>query len=187
MRRVPLLPLVLIPLLLASRTDYLNIQRKFDAIEQNRVKAGTRVALLASELTAYAQFELPAIAPQGIRNPSVELVGNNVAVGHAMINFAKLRTANGKAPGWMMATLLAGEREVVIRTRIQSSGGTATVFLERVEVSGVPIEGQALDFLIDNYLIPRYPDAKINRPFELPYGIDSLKVSPGVAYVIMGR
>ncbi len=183
---MPLLAVV-VPLLLASRTDYLNIQRKFDAIEQNRVKPGTRVTLPASELNAYAQFELPAIAPQGIRNPTVELVGNNVAVGHAMIDFGKLRTADGKAPGWMMATLLAGERDVVVRTRIRSAGGTATVFLERVEVSGVPIEGAALDFLIDNYLMPRYPDAKINRPFALPYGIDYLQVSPGVAYVVMHK
>jgi hypothetical protein len=186
MGRLPLL-VILVPLLFASRVEYLSIQRKFDAIEQNRVKAGTRVALPASELTAYAQVELPAVAPQGIRNPSVELVGNNVAVGHAVVNFAKLQTASGEAAGFMMSALLAGEREVLVRARIRSAGGSATVILERVEVSGVPLQGAALDFLIDNYLMPRYPDAKINRPFALPYRIDSLQVTPGVAYVVMQK
>ncbi len=174
-------------LLLGSRADYLNIQRKFDAIEQNRVRAGARVVLPASELNAYAEFELPLVAPQGVRNPSIELVGNNVAVGRAFIDFLKFQSARGEDPGFMIKALLRGEREVTVKARIESALGTATVFLDRVEVSGVPIEGPALDFLIDNYLIPRYPDAKINRPFALKHGIDQIQVSPGVAYVIMRK
>jgi hypothetical protein len=58
------------------------------------------------------------------------------------------------------------------------------VDLQRVEVSGVPISGAALDFLVDNYLIPNYPDAKIGRPFTLPKRVDRIEVTSGIAYVI---
>ena len=55
-------------------------------------------------------------------------------------------------------------------------GGKATVDLKRVEVSGIPIEGAALDFLVENYLIPNYPDAKIGRPFALHKRVDRIGV-----------
>ncbi|MGH9659852.1 MAG: hypothetical protein ACRD96_14985, partial [Bryobacteraceae bacterium] len=56
--------------------------------------------------------------------------------------------------------------------------GQATVDVQRVEVSGVPIEGAALDFLITNYLVPHYPDAKIGRPFNMHRNIDRLEIRP---------
>ena len=56
-----------------------------------------------------------------------------------------------------------------------------------MEVAGVPISGSALDFLIQNYLRPNYPDAKIGRPFELKYNMDRIEVAPGTAYVYMKK
>ena len=167
-----------------SRTDYLNAKKKFQALDKQSMKPGTRVSLTATELNAYVQAELPTVAPPGIRNPVVELHGNNVATGRAKIDFLKLRSAKGKATSWMMRKLLEGERDVAVTTRVTSSKGSATVDLQRVEVSGVPISGAALDFLVNNYLIPNYPDAKIGRPFALPKRVDRIEVTPGVAYVV---
>jgi hypothetical protein len=129
------------------------------------------------------QAELPIVAPRGIREPKVELLGNNTATGRAMVDFLTLRSAQGKQPSWLIRKLLEGEREVAVTTRIESGGGKATVNLQRVEISGIPIEGAALDFVINNYLIPNYPEAKIGRPFALHKRVDKIEVSPGVAYV----
>ena len=167
-----------------SRTDYLNAKKKFQALDKQAMKPGTRVSLTATELNAYVQNELPTVAPPGIRDPVVELHGNNVATGRAKVDFLKLRSARGKATSWMMRKLLEGERDVAVTTRVTSSNGRATVDLQRVEVSGVPISGGALDFLVDNYLIPNYPNAKIGRPFALPKRVDRIEVAPGVAYVV---
>ena len=49
------------------------------------------------------------------------------------------------------------------------------------------IEGRMLDFLIHNYLLPAYPDAKVGEPFELGHRIERIDVKPGVASVIIGR
>ena len=76
---------------------------------------------------------------------------------------------------------------MVVTAKISSGAGKATVYLQRVEVDGIPIEGSALDFLIQNYLLPNYPSAKINRPFDLRYRMDRLEVSPGIAYVVMQK
>jgi hypothetical protein len=186
MRRMLFLPLLLAAsVLIASRTDYLNVQRKFQQIEKHQVKRGSRVAITAQELNAYVQAELPKVAPPGVRQPSVQLLGNNAAAGAALIDFVKLRSAQGKPPNWIIRNLLQGEHEVRVTTRVRSGGGKATVDIDRVEVAGIPISGAALDYLIQNYLIPNYPAAKIGRPFDLKYGMDRIEVTPGTAWVVM--
>jgi hypothetical protein len=166
-----------------SRTDYQSAKRKFQSIEKQPPKPGSKVSFTAPELNAYVQAELPPVAPRGIRNPKVELLGDNTATGRALIDFVSFRSAQGKSTNWLMRKLLEGEREVVVTTRISSGGGKATVNLQRVEISGIPIEGATLDFILANYLIPNYPEAKIGRPFALHKNVDRIEVSPGVAYV----
>jgi len=173
--------------LTASRTDYLNVKRKFQAIEKQQMKPGSRVAISSQELNAYVETELPQVAPPGIRNPHVVLQGANTATGSALIDFVKLRSAQGKSTNWLMRKLLEGEREVKVTTRIHSANGTATVNLQRVEIGGIPIEGATLDFIIRNYLVPNYPDAKIGRPFDLYRTVDRIEVAEGVAYVVLKR
>jgi hypothetical protein len=183
--RAPLFAIALIAAgaSLASRTDYLNVQKKFQQIDKRQVKPGTKVSISAQELNAYVQAELPKVAPPGIRRPAVRLNGNDTATGTALIDFVKLRSAQGKPPSWLMRQLLSGEHEVEVTTRVRSANGKATVDLQRVEVAGIPISGSALDFLVQNYLMPNYPDAKIGRPFSLGKGVDRIEVQPGVAYV----
>src|SRR5262245_5668692 len=166
-----------------SKTDYQSAKRKFHTIDSKPPKPGTRIALTASELNAYVQTELPLVAPPGIRDPKVDLKGDNVATGRAMIDFLKLRSAQGKNTNWMMRKLLEGEREVAVTTRVNSGGGQATVYLQSVEVGGIQIQGAALDFIINNYLAPNYPDAKIGKPFALHKHVDKIEVAQGVAYV----
>ena len=187
MRRLLAVAIFVSALTFAARTDYLNAKHKFELIEKQQIKPGARVPLSASELNAYVAAELPQVAPAGIRNPSVELLGNNVASGRALINFLKIQNARGKPPTWIMRTLLDGEHDVAVTARVDSGGGKATVYLQRVEISGIPIEGGALDYLIRDYLLPNYPNAKINQPFDLKYRMDRVEVSPGVAYVVMQK
>jgi hypothetical protein len=177
--------LVLAASLFATHTDYLSAKQKFQSIEKHKVASGARVPITSEELNSYVRAELPKVAPEGIRQPVVELPGNNRATGRAMIDFVKLRSAQGKPPGWLLRNLLQGEHEVMVTTTVQSGGGSAVVNVERVEVSGVPISGSALDYLIENYVIPKYPDVKIGKPFQLKYGMDRLEVAKNVAYVVM--
>jgi hypothetical protein len=171
--------------MVGSRSDYQSVQRKFQQIEKQQTRPGSRIPITARELNAYVQTELPKVAPPGVRKPSVELLGDNRASGRALVDFVRLRSAQGKPPNWLVRKLLEGEHDVRVTTRVRSGGGKAVVDIEQVEVAGLPISGGALDFLIQNYLVPNYPDAKIGRPFDLKYGMDRIEVTPGTAYVVM--
>jgi len=166
--------------------DYQAVIHKFSLIEQERLKPGSRVNLTPRELNAYARKEIAEVAPDGIRNPRLDL-GPGTATASALIDFGKLRRAEGNAPGRIMSYLLDGERPVTISARIQSSGGTATVDVQSVEISGVTLEGRALDFLIRHYVIPAYPNAKVGEAFALGHRIERLDVQPAAVAVLIGR
>ena len=168
----------ILPLLLlagaigAAIDDYSSVKRKFSEIEGERLRPGTRVVMTRRELDAYVARE----APPGVRNPQVELQAG-VAKGTALIDFGKVRRAQGYRPGWLMSKLLDGERPVSVTARIRSGNGQATVDVQSVEISGIQIDGRTLDFLIQNFLLAMYPTAAVGRPFELGHRIERLDVA----------
>jgi hypothetical protein len=168
--------------LLAALDDYVSAKQKLDRIENGRLRSGARVTLTPRELDAWAAREAPA----GVRNPRLELQ-SGVAKGTALIDFGKVRRAQGRPPGWLMSKLLDGERPVTVTARIRSGRGAATVDVQRVEISGIVIDGGTLDFLIQNVLLAAYPDAAVGRPFQLGHRIDRIDVQPGALGVVMGR
>jgi len=170
----------------AASSAYVSAHEKLDHIESDRLPPGTRVQLSAGELTAYVQHEAPTVT-DGVRNLDLQLVAPGVAKGSALIDFAKVQRSQGNAPGWLMTKLLQGERPVSVTARIRSAAGTATVDVQRVEISGIVIDGRTLDFLIDNILLPLYPNAVVGRPFELGHHIEKLDVQPRAVGIIIGR
>lgn len=167
----------------AAYDDYLSAKQKVDQIESGQLKAGTRVEISPPELNAYLARE----APNGVRDPKIQLVAPGVASGSALVDFNKLQRAQGQQPGWLMTKLLEGERPVSVTARIHSAGGRATVDVEKVQISGITIDGRTLDFLIQNVVIPQYPDVMVGRPFELGYHINKLDVRPAAVGVVIGR
>jgi len=176
-----------IPLLaLATATgfdSYTSVRQKLDSIDSDRLRPGSHVRLTPPELEAYAVHE----APDGVRNPRVELPEPGLVKASAVVDFGRVRRAQGHPPGWLLGKLLDGERPVSVTARIRSSGGSATVDVQRVEISGVVIDGSTLDFLIQNILLPVYPTATVGRPFELGHRVERLDVQRGAVDVVIGR
>ncbi len=54
-----------------------------------------------------------------------------------------------------------------------------------MEISGITAEGRTLDFLITNFVVPNFPDAKIGMDFELGYNIDHFEIQPGRVVVAL--
>jgi hypothetical protein len=167
----------------AAYDDYLSAKHKFDQIQTGQLKAGTRVEISTPELNAYLARE----APNGVRDPKIQLVAPGVASGTAMVDFNKLQRAQGQQPGWLMTKLLEGEHPVSVTARIRSAGGRATVDVQKVEISGVAIDGRTLDFIIQNVVLPQYPDVMVGRPFDLGYRINRLDVKAAAVDIVIGQ
>jgi hypothetical protein len=158
--------------------------RKFALIESDRAAAGSRITLTAAELTAYAREQAQIIAPGALRNAVLTITPGH-AEASATIDFLKLRQDAGAQPGFLMQQLLSGERPVRVRVKIASAAGRARVDVERVEISGVAMEGRPLDFLLRQFVIPSFPDARVGDWFELGHNIDRFDLRSGMTDVVM--
>lgn len=126
------------------------------------------------------------VVPDGLRQPRLEM-GNNSATGYALVDFLKMRHAAGGETNWLISKLIQGEKRLTATATIQSGKGLATVHLARVEIGGLAVSGATLDFLIDTFFRPLYPDAKIDEPFELSDRVDRIEVTPTEARVYIRK
>ena len=159
-----------------------NVSKKLDLIEKGEAKPGSVYRFTAAELNAWVRVKAPTIITDGFRQPRLVL-GNGDATASALIDFLKVRQANGIETNYLVAKLIQGEKLVSARASIQSAHGKATVHLLRVEIGGLAVTGAPLDFLVQNFFLPFYPDAKIDEPFELAGNVDRIEVTPAAALV----
>ena len=72
-------------------------------IENSKVKRGSVIVFSLQEINSWARYKVPEIVPQGIRNQRVTL-GNDTGTAYALMDFLKMRHAEGKATGWIMSS-----------------------------------------------------------------------------------
>jgi hypothetical protein len=162
---------------------YTSARQKLDLIESGRLQPGARVDLSIGELNAFAVKEAPA----GIRNPKLVLESQDRVSGTAFVDFIKLRRAQGYQPGWLMTKLLDGEHAVSATVTIHSGAGKVRVDVEKASVSGVEIDGKTLDFIIQNFIVPFYPEAMVGRPVPMGFRIERLQLAPAGVGVVIGK
>ena len=162
------------------------VSKKIEIIQSGRAEPGQVFVFGATELNAWARVQAREVVPEGLRQPKLEL-GNGTATGSALVDFLKLRHASGIETNWLVAKLIEGEKPVRATARIESAKGRATVHLIRVEIGGLAVSGAPLDFLIQTFFLPLYPNAKIDEPFELADHVERIEVRPGEARVYMKK
>ena len=91
------------------------------------------------------------------------------------------------ADTWRHVAFIEQQRPVSATARIHSGGGKVTVEVQRASISGVEIDGKTLDFMIQNFVLPFYPDAMVGRPVTMGFHIDRLQVAPAGVGVMIGR
>ncbi|HTW66237.1 MAG TPA: hypothetical protein VME17_16550 [Bryobacteraceae bacterium] len=162
------------------------VTRRLDLIDSGKAKPGEVFHFTPAELNAWVRVKAPGIVHAGFRDPQLQL-GDGMAHASALIDFLKARQAKGIETNWLVAKLIQGEKLVTADASIQSAHGKATVHLIRVEIGGLAVTGAPLDFLIQNFFLPFYPDAKIDEPFELADGVDRIVVTPAEVRVYIRR
>jgi len=169
-----------------SKYDRLPAQKKIELIEQGKLPKGTQLVFAERELNTYLEQKAAEVVGEGLRNPRVELSAGR-ATGYAMVDFVKMRHAQGAELNWLFSMLLEGEHPVKVVGKVESRDGSARVDLETVTVGDNSIKGRALDLLIRTFVTPLYPDAKVGQSFELGYNVDRIELRPGQARVVMAR
>ncbi len=158
---------------------------KLDMIMDSKARRGSVVVFTQKELEELGIVEIPRMVPDGFRQPHVYL-SKGAAAGTALIDFKKLRHAQGAAPGWL-DNLIEGERPVRIEVEVESANGWCTVFLKRMEISKIAATGKVLEVLVKSFFLTLYPNAKVNEPFQLEYNIDHFDLKPAGLFVYIKK
>jgi hypothetical protein len=164
----------------------LSAQKKVESIEKDRWPTNGTISFNPEELVALGMAQIDAVAPGAVERPQLKLVRDG-ATATAVINFDRLRqssTTTNSTGEWLYSRFLTGEHPVSVTVEVTSSGGKMTVHPTAVTISGVTLSGGGLEFLLNTFVLPRYPNAVIDRPFPLRDNIERIQVGPANALVI---
>ena len=148
---------------------------KFRHIEENARRHPpdqTPTVLSEREINAYiasGRVQLPV----GVR--TVAFTGQNGVLNTtARVDFDAI-TAQSRSSNPLLS-LFSGVHEVHAVAHASGSGGQGQVHIDSIDLDGTTIPRMALEFFIDHYLRPKYPEVGLDSTFALPSRIDTARI-----------
>jgi hypothetical protein len=171
-----------------SRRDAARLQAKIDRINKNASerRGELKTAVSETELNSYLRYELGDRLPAGVTDPWVSILGDGRVSGRATVDLSQV--GKSRKTGGMLDpyTYLTGSVPVEANGVLKSKNGSASLVLESVSVSGVPVPVWMLQDIVTSY--SKSPDSPqgvvLDKPFALPAGIREIQTAPGQATVI---
>ena len=163
------------------------MERKIAGILRHARKSAPEVRLTPlpeSEVNAWLAHQGAPRLPPGIRDPIVR-IGDGRLTAEAVVDLDALRGSRDR-PGFDPVRYLGGRLAVTAGGRVRTGGGMARVELESVTIAGVPAPVQVLQEVVRFFTRTAGDPAGMNLadPIALPYGIEELRLSPGLAVVV---
>ena len=83
----------------------------------------------------------------------------------------------------MVDALVGGTHNLFLKGKLGGEHGRGKFDLEEIRVDGIPVPKVLIQTLFKKYVKPKYPDADLNEPFDLPWGIEELTIEQSKAIV----
>jgi len=166
----------------ATSAAYQSMERKLDVIASNG--ASTNVRPISTEITA--EEANAWVSEGGMRlPPGVSDVRFSsqpaVITTDCRIDFDKL-TAGAKSSNPFLA-LFTGVHDVNVVAQASAAQGVGHVRVESMSIDGVTVPRAAMEFFVNRYLKPKYPDVGLDTKFRMPSRIDVAVVGKNKATV----
>jgi hypothetical protein len=130
------------------------------------------------EIDSFLHYEVSQYYPQGLRQVRVKLLDGSLTA-NAKINFDEIQSAENPASRTWISTLFRGEHTVEATGKIETNNGSGSYDILGVRLDQKEIPRPLVNLLITKLVLPKYPEAKPNSNFELPYEINRIEISPG--------
>jgi hypothetical protein len=153
------------------------LQKKIDTIKASHAAgnaSGRRsVEVSEVELESYVLYHLRDDIPARIDALDVQLTDGAVAA-DTKLTFAPNATGNV-----VTDLLISGTHSFFIKGKLAASAKRGKFDLESVKIDGIPVPNILIETLVNKFVKPKYPDVDLNEPFTMPWGIESLVITPG--------
>lgn len=159
-----------------------SLQDKIDAIKKaentpDRAPGASRVEISEIELESYMLFKLKEDIPARMDSFDVQLEPGTVAA-QTQLTFTSDATGNP-----IIDAVVGGTHDLFVKGSLRGSQGRGKFDLLEVHVDGIPVPMILMQTLFDKYVKPKYPDADLKEPFDLPWGIEEISLEHGKAVV----
>jgi hypothetical protein len=159
------------------------LQKKIDAVrsaanDANHKAGSKRLELSEAELESYLLYSLKDDIPAKIDSAEVQL-GMDIISLDTEITFASNATGNP-----MVDALVGGTHSLFLKGKLIGQQSRGKFDLLEIRVDGIPVPVILIQTLLKKYVKPKYPEVDLNEPFDLPWGIQELKLEPGKATVV---
>jgi hypothetical protein len=159
-----------------------SLQSKIDTIKAARDVSSSRprqaIEVSEAELESYVLFHLRDDIPARLDAVDVQLTEGAVAADTKM-TFPPDTTGNA-----VTDLLISGTHSFFVKGKLSAAGTRGKFELEEVKVDGIPVPNVLIEMLITRYVKPKYPDVDLNAPFTMPWGIESLVITPGKTTIV---
>ena len=160
-----------------------SLQAKIDAIKKatrtfGHKRGSSQVELSEEELESYVVYSLKEDIPGQIDSIDVQLAPDTVG-SDTQITFPSNATGNP-----VVDALVGGTHNLFLKGKLNGRDGRGKFDLQEVQVDGIPVPNVLIQALLKRYVKPKYPEADLSEPFDLPWEVQELKLENGKAAVI---
>lgn len=159
------------------------MEKKINAIEkkskQAEGKRGGPVTFTQEEIESFfALSKMPKI-PEGVSEIHFELhPGKQSAT--AVVDFDKYKASSKKPMNPLIDFFLRGKKGLKVEGAAFFQGeGMGTYHLDEASLDEFTVKGSTIEFLLKWFVLPRYPKAEMDKPFQLPVNIRRVEVLDG--------
>jgi len=152
-----------------------SLQRKLDYIQQNgkRAHPDPRPTIMTEEEINDYLASGHVKLPQGVKK--VTFSGEaGVMTGVATVDFDEIRA--GQRSSNPMLSIFNGTHLVRVEADAAATGGVAKVHVRTASLDGFNIPRSWLEYFIDKYLKPKYPNVGMDSQFQLTDKIDTATI-----------
>jgi len=119
--------------------------------------------------------------PKGVSHLRLSSQGTTVDA-HADVDFEQIMQGRGSTNP--MYSLFSGTHDVHAVAQASGANGVGTIRVQSIDFDGVTIPQFALEWFVQRYLAPKYPNVGLTSTFKLPLRIDSATVETGKVRLI---
>ena len=156
------------------------LQAKIDAIRAVEKQGSTTrrtVEVSEPELESYVLYGLRNDIPARVESIDVQLTEGAVAA-DTKLTFPPDSTGNP-----LVDAFVEGTHTFFMKGKLAASAGRGRFELLEVKVDGIPVPNILIETLVAKYVNPKYPEVDLKEPFPMPWGMESLVITPGKATI----
>jgi len=143
------------------------------------------IVITDSEANAYFKDHAGEFLPPGVHDVAVRITPERV-FGAAVVDFEEFSRSYNNPNDWgpkVLAAMFKGKQKVSAAGKLETQNGQGKVKIETVNVGTFVVPDWLIDFLMENYLQPRYK-MDLSKPFVLPDHVTRIELGLGQATFI---